>query len=265
MSMARRHITLQGVHNIRDLGGYATARGTQTAWRRFLRADSPHALGEQGQARLQAEGLATVIDLRTESEIAQLPNPFAQRDGVRYAHQPLFRALAPAALAAVGNDDGADPLLAFYRSALDTRHESLREIMMLIAASGDGAVMFHCTAGKDRTGLVAALLLGLAEVSAEDIIADYAMTEGLIAEMVAGFLAAAERDGRDVVAYARLLAAPAPTMRNTLGHLQASYGTVPRYLAHIGVPPGDIAALTDRLQDPAPHPLRESGVRQSRA
>lgn len=250
----RRHIALPGAHNIRDLGGYATARGTRTPWRRFLRADSPHGLDAEGQARLQAEGLATVIDLRTADEVAQQPNPFAARPGVRYLHQPVFRALAPAQLAQAGAATGGDPLLAFYLDALDTRQESLRAILGLIAGADRGAVMFHCTAGKDRTGIVAALLLGLAEVSAEDIVADYALTESLIARMVAGFLDAARREGRDVAAYARLLGAPAATMRATLGHLESRHGSVRRYLERIGLPPGDIAALTDRMHqsDPAP-------------
>lgn len=249
--LSRRHIPLPGVHNIRDLGGYATARGTCTAWRRFLRADSPHALDEAGQARLQAEGLTTVIDLRTEAEIRAQPNPFAGRPGVRYLHQPVFHALAPAQLAAAGRQPGVDPLLDFYQSALDSRHEALRQILTLIAGADEGAVMFHCTAGKDRTGIVAALLLGLAEVSAEDIVADYTMTEGLIADMVARFLDLARQDGRDVEAYARLLAAPATTMRATLGHMEQRYGSVPRYLARIGLAPGDITALSERMQDSA--------------
>lgn len=247
MTLGRRHIALKGAHNIRDLGGYDTARGSQTAWRRFLRADSPHALTEDGQARLQAEGLSTVIDLRTSAEVAQKPNPFAQRPGVRYVHHPLFTALAPAELA--GSADGACPLIGFYHGALDERHEALREIMTLIAGAGDGAVMFHCTAGKDRTGLVAALLLGLAEVSAEDIVADYALTERLIANLVAEFLELARQKGTDVAAYARLLAAPPDTMRGALGHLEGRYGSVMRYLVHIGVSRGDIAALSDRLHD----------------
>lgn len=246
---ARRHLVLPGVHNIRDLGGYATARGTRTAWRRFLRADSPHALDAGGQARLQAEGLATVIDLRSEAEVAENPNPFARRAGVAYVNQPVFRSIAPAALAAAGDQPDADPLLHFYQTALDTRHEALREIMTLIAGAGNGAVMFHCTAGKDRTGIVAALLLGIAEVSAEDIVSDYTLTEGLITAMVARFLEMAREKGQDVQAYARLLKAPAPTMQATLAHLDSRYGSVPRYLRHIGVTPGDITALTDRMHD----------------
>lgn len=248
MSTDRRHIAVPGAYNIRDLGGYQTARGGQTAWRRFLRADSPHALDAPGQERLVQEGLASVIDLRTQAEAAAAPNPFAGHAGVAYANLPLFETLAPAALAKVGEGE-ACPLVDFYRTALDERHEALREIMMMIAGAGEGAVMFHCTAGKDRTGIVAALLLGLAEVDPEDIIADYAVTEGLIGEMVARFLEAAGREGRDLVAYARLLAAPAPTMRQTLGHLEARYGSVPRYLTHIGVPRGDLAALEDRIHD----------------
>ncbi len=248
-----RVIALPGLHNLRDLGGYATAAGGAIPWRRLLRADSPHRLDRAGAAGLEAEGLGTVVDLRTAAELSEAPNPFAARPTVTYAHLPVFDALAPATLAARG---GQEPLAAFYRDMLDHRHEALREILIVIAGARPGAVLFHCTAGKDRTGLIAALLLGLADVAPEDILADYAMTEALIAPLVAEFLAAARARGGDTVAYARLLRAPATTMEATLDHLGRRYGGVRGYLRHIGLPAGDIAALEDRLRaaDPDDRP-----------
>jgi protein-tyrosine phosphatase len=241
-------IPLPGLHNLRDLGGYATARGGTTPWRQVLRADSPHRLDAAGVGRLEAEGLGTVVDLRTAAELAEAPNPFAARPDVAFAHLPVFDALAPGALAARG---GGEPLGVFYRDMLDTRHEALREILSVIAGARPGAVMFHCTAGKDRTGLIAALLLSLAGVAPEDIVADYAMTEALIAPLVAEFLAASRARGGDTEAYARLLRAPADTMQATLGHLVGRYGDARGYLRHIGLSAGDIAALQDRLRPAA--------------
>lgn len=247
MIAARRHIALEGTHNIRDLGGYLTKRGTLTPWRRFLRADSPHRLSIDGQERLRSEGVSTVIDLRSRAEVTRQPNPLAAHPGVHYVNRPIFDELAPHTQAAPS--DGGNPLPAFYRTALDERHEALRDVMVMIAAAREGAVMFHCTAGKDRTGLVAALLLGLAEVGAEDISADYALTERLITGLVAEFLQAAHENGGDVEAYARLLKAPASSMRETLSYVESRYDSVPRYLDLIGVPRGDIAVLRDRLHD----------------
>ncbi len=242
-----RRLAVEGAHNLRDLGGYRTRGGELTPWRRFLRADSPHRLSPAGIERLEGEGLGTVIDLRTTAECAAMPNPFAARPGVSYIHQPVFEELAPLNLAGV-DFAGGDPLLDFYRIALDDRHEALREILVLIAAVPKGAVMFHCTVGKDRTGIVAALLLGLAEVAPDDIVADYAMTGPLIGPLVAEFLEHTRARGDDADKHARLLAAPAATMQAALGHIETRYGSVARYLAHIGVPPGDRSALLDRLR-----------------
>jgi protein-tyrosine phosphatase len=243
----RRRLVIEGAHNLRDLGGYRTREGDLTPWRRFLRADSPHRLRPDGIELLEAEGLTTVIDLRTRAELDAMPNPFSERAGVTYLHQPVFEDLAPLNLAGL-DFEGGDPLFEFYRTALDERHEALREILVMIAAVPEGAVMFHCTVGKDRTGLVAALLLGLAEVAAEDIVADYAMTEPLIARLVAEYVAQTRARGDDPDKHARLLAAPAATMQAALGHIQTRYGSAAGYLAHIGVPPGDRSALLDRLR-----------------
>jgi protein-tyrosine phosphatase len=162
-------------------------------------------------------------------------------------HQPVFEELAPLNLAQV-DFEGGDPLFDFYRIALDERHEALREILVMIAGVPEGAVMFHCTVGKDRTGIVAALLLGLAEVAAEDIVADYALTEALIPRLVAEMLEVTRARGGCHVTHGRLLAAPAATMQAALGHIETRYGSAAGYLTHIGVPRGDLSALTDRLR-----------------
>lgn len=244
---AGRVIAVPGAHNLRDLGGYAAAGGRTTRWRRLWRADSPHRLAPPAQAALVGQGLGTVIDLRTAAEVAALPNPFAGHARVAYVHQPVFDALAPGAL--LSHPAASDnPLLPFYRSALDDRHAAVGAILGTIAAAPAGAVMFHCTVGKDRTGIVAALLLGLAGVAPEDIVADYTLTEALTADLVEELIAGAA--SLDPVAYRRLLGAPASVMRATLDHLTGRYGSIAGYLDAIGLPPGDRAALRDRLLGP---------------
>ena len=246
MTQSKRHLRLPGAHNIRDLGGYRAAGGRMTPWRRFLRADSPHRLAVAEQGLLREEGLATVIDLRTVDELAAGPNPFAAVEGLGFHNLPLFDDLSPV-LMAREEARPEDPLLHFYLTALDQRGSAIRDILRTIAGADRGAVMFHCTAGKDRTGIIAALLLGLAEVPAEEIVADYAMTEDLITDLVAEFLELSRQRGGDVVAYARLLRAPAETMQKTLAHIEARYGSVSGYLDTIGLAPGDRSALRDRL------------------
>lgn len=253
----QRVIALPGTHNLRDMGGYATAGGAATRWHRLWRADSPHRLTPQAQAQLVTQGLGTVIDLRTEGEVAAAPNPFSSDTRVAYVNLPVFDALAPGSLLRLKTPQ-SDPLLPFYRSALDDRHEALRVILTAIAAAPPGAVMFHCTLGKDRTGIVAALLLGLAGVAPEDIVADYTLTEPLTRNLVEDLIAQAAAHNMDAVAYRRLMGAPATAMQTTLGHLTTRYGSVGGYLDAIGLPAGDRAALTDRLlsEREAPAPTR---------
>ncbi|MFN3937719.1 MAG: tyrosine-protein phosphatase [Gemmobacter sp.] len=246
MRHPERHIALPGTHNIRDLGGYPTLGGRATEWRRVLRGDSPHRLDAAGQARLRDEGLRTVIDLRTAAEAAAAPNPFATAPGIAYHRLPLFDTLAPDAMIEEAAR-GDDPLRVFYEAAVEERAAALREILSAVAAAPEGGVLVHCTAGKDRTGLVAALVLGAAGVPEDAIVADYALTESMISALVAEFLELARRRRADTDAYARVLAAPAETMRATLARLAERHGSVEAYLARIGLPEGDRSALRDRM------------------
>lgn len=246
MMLSSRHIAIQGTHNIRDLGGYVTARGTMVPPRRFLRADCLHRLAPGGVDRLLDEGLRCVIDLRTVQEVATAPSFFAGLSGIAYCNLPLFDDLSPAALARA---DGlhSHPLLPFYISALDTRGEAVCAILTRIARVDDGAVLFNCTAGKDRTGIIAALLLGLAGVSDEDIIQDYVLTEQMIPDLVAEFLSISRANGGDVESYATLLESPADTMSQMLAHIRSRYGGVEDYVMRIGLGRKDHSRLLEQL------------------
>jgi len=241
-----RQLTVRGAYNIRDLGGYTTATGAPVPWRRFLRADCLHRLDEGEPERLHFEGLRMVVDLRTAREVRDAPSRFARMRGVEWVNLPLFDALSPAALAEVEVPDG-HPLLAMYITAVETRGDAIMTILTRIAQVREGTVMFNCTAGKDRTGVIAALLLGLAGVSHTDIIADYTLTQSLIPELVAEFLSLSRSNGGDVEAYATLLESPASAMAGLLGHLDMQYGSVMGYFDHIGMPVGTLSRLQVRL------------------
>ncbi|WP_299567196.1 tyrosine-protein phosphatase [uncultured Sulfitobacter sp.] len=246
MSTPARHLTVRGTYNLRDLGGYTTAQGTQIPWRRFLRADCLHRLEDGEASRLHFEGLRQVVDLRTPAEVMEAPSLFGTHPGVEFVNLPLFGALSPAALAEGEAPDG-HPLLAFYVTAIETRGTAIRDILSRISEVREGAVLFNCTAGKDRTGIIAALLLGIAGVTPREIVADYAMTEALIPDLVAQFLDASRARGGDVEAYARLLESPASTMAGFLSYIDATYGSVMGYMDHIDLPLDAAARLQSRL------------------
>lgn len=189
-----------------------------------------------------------VIDLRTEDEVTTAPNPFAAFADVHFANMPLFDDLSPEALSLAAVEE-AHPLEAFYLAALETRAGAIRDILSAMAGVQEGAVLFNCTAGKDRTGIVAALLLGIADVDRDQIIADYTLTADFIPDLVAEFLDLSRERGGDVESYARLLESPAPAIAATLDHIDNRYGSVNGYLQHIGLPPADLRQLFRRLTE----------------
>lgn len=246
MSGGKRHLPVEGAFNIRDLGGYQTRAGTPIPWRRFLRSDSLHRIAPQEISRLHDEGLRAVIDLRTSAEVASAPNPFAAYPDVRYLNLPLFDDLSPQSMSDAAQE-GDHPLFTFYMTALETRGDAICEILTEMAQIDDGAVLFNCTAGKDRTGIIAALLLGIAGVRREQIIADYALTAEFIPDLVAEFLDISRANGGDTERYARMLESPAETLAATMDAIRAKYGTFRSYLQSIGLPEDVRLTLRARL------------------
>ena len=107
--------------------------------------------------------------------------------------------------------------------------------------------MFNCTAGKDRTGIVAALLLGLVGVSSDDIIYDYTLTAELIPELVKQLLDESKERGVDSKVHSRMLESPAEVIRLTLADLEKNYGSVSGYFESIGLNSKLISILRKRL------------------
>lgn len=235
-----RHLPLSGTYNVRDLGGYPAGEG-RTRWRQVLRADAPHRLDADGVAMLVAEGLRTVIDLRHGTEVAAAANPFSTHGAVRYINISLFDNIAPPT---PNGDDAVDVLLELYTTALERRAPAIREVVMAIADSPEGVVMFHCTAGKDRTGIIAALLLALIGVDRATIRDDYALTARMIAPMIAELVEGAKARGADVEAFKPLLAADPSTIDTFLTRIEQRHGSVANYLESIGVD----GAARDRLR-----------------
>jgi len=243
----KRHLALSGAYNFRDLGGYRTRSGATTKWRRIIRADSPHRLSKQDIDKLLGQGLTSVIDMRSNNEIKSAPNPFAVHSRVNYQNIGLFDHLAPNAMPDDNRRPSNDPLLDFYVTTLANRQSAIRDVLNAIATAQKGAVMFHCTAGKDRTGLISALLLGLVEVKEEEIISDYVQTKPLITELVREFLELAKRNGADLTSYRPLLECNPDTMRKVMQHIKDRYNSVPDFLTEIGLQPISITLLKTRL------------------
>lgn len=236
--IGQRHLPLEGSYNIRDVGGYTTGDGHTTRWRTFLRADSLHRLTPVSQQELIDYGLRTVIDLHHERELAAAPNVFADSSEVHYVNISLMEGAAPDA--EVRYWSGLEDL---YKYILDERQEVVKAVFDAMTQEAF-PVLIHCTAGKDRTGIITALMLGLADVDHATIAEDYALTAKFSGGLFDRFRAQTAKAGGDMAILERYLESKPEAMLNTLAHLEAAYGNVPTYLQQIGL----TATQLDRLR-----------------
>ncbi len=219
--------------------------------RRVVRSDNVASLTPAGRRAMIEYGIATVIDLRSESEVKGSPGPpFSDfqssspaatiaDDGVPvYLHVPLI----DDATASILNQAPAMPER--YALMLDRRPAALAAIFDAIAGS-EGPVLFHCFAGKDRTGLVAALMLSVAGVDREAIGADYAETDIQLADRYEEWLSKATPERLQTMRDE--LRCPPEWMLSTLDHLEQRYGGVEAYLEAAGLSPSALTRVQSKL------------------
>jgi protein tyrosine/serine phosphatase len=228
--------------NARDLGGYPAADGQETAWGAVVRADSLARLTAPGIDALTNYGVRTVIDLRLPAELADAPNPFASRErrGMRLRHISLFDPTAPPPPA-------YETLADDYKGVLTRFPARFAAVFDAIAAAGTGGIAIHCAGGRDRTGLVSALLLAIAGVPRNVIATDYALSTELLRESDLRWIESdparrTERERRVAWALPRV-----EVMTELLDHLHRRYGGAEAYLLACGVSPADIERVRTRI------------------
>ena len=233
-----RRLPLDGLMNARDLGGYA-ADGGVTRFGVFLRSDVPALLSENDLCFLRDYGLTAVVDLRSEREQEKAPDMLAQQSWIDYRTIPLYDRAA-----AHGEplDGRCFSWADHYIRMAENNRDWICEVLTALA-SAEGCTLFHCATGKDRTGVVAAALLGLCGVSDEDIAADYCLSRIYLAPMVE----ALERSGRIGAASDPFFATQPENMLGLLFHLRGTYGSVPAWLAACGVTERTVHALRARF------------------
>ena len=182
-----QNLSIPGLINARDLGGLVTIDGKRIRHHRLIRADALHNLSIMGKESLLRDyELSTIVDLRTKTERREKPDPIIP--GVDYLELPLF----DESTAGITREDNSfsqmtsvPDMRLLYRHMVSDDF-SVRQVAMVIRAImavEDGGVLFHCTAGKDRTGVIAMLLLGILGVSEDDILEDYIYTNATGADI----------------------------------------------------------------------------------
>lgn len=246
--LTTRFVTWEGCLNARDLGGLPLRDGGVTRHGAVVRADNLRHLTARGWAQLRDHGVRTVVDLRFAIERDADPAaPGVDVVGVSLfgEHDPVEAARVDELMRAAPDSEAA--VTRFYVDTLETCGSRIATAVGAVAAAPAGGVAVHCFVGKDRTGIVAALLLELAGALREAVVADYALTEGRVDPLVRSWIdeaeSAAERDLRE-----RVSAAPAGAMAATLATLDERWGGAVPYLAGHGVGEDVVAAVRARLR-----------------
>ncbi|MGD0882351.1 MAG: tyrosine-protein phosphatase [Acidimicrobiales bacterium] len=259
MEPESRLIPLTGSFNFRDLGGYPGSDGRLTRWGRLFRSDALHELSPADVDRLRHMGLRTVVDLRTERELARSgrgplgPEPVAfhhlavVREGVQGdgGREPTADGEAVAAPAPPGDD-----LSERYLWYLDVGRDSLVEALTLLGDADHYPLVFHCAAGKDRTGVLAALILEIVGVDREAIVADYVITAERIEFIMDRWRADPEFAERMATVPPSRYSVEASTMEGFVDALSERHGGARAWALGAGVPETALDAMIDLVLEP---------------
>lgn len=240
-----RDVPLVNIFNLRDLGGYATVDGRRVRGGRLYRGAGLQRLAGVDMETVRNLRLTTFVDLRTNGELELNGTAPAELLGAEFHHLPMIgRIWDP-----VGCDPERPPeeyLLDRYREMLDEGAPTIVAATEIFSQPDNLPGVFYCAAGKDRTGVLAALILDAIGVEPEAIVADYHLSKERVDRIRARALASRE-ESTMVAQPLAFMQAPAGAMRLLLAWLRQTYGATAGYLQEIGVGAGTISSLTHLL------------------
>jgi protein-tyrosine phosphatase len=231
----RRRIELAGVFNLRDVGGYPVRGGRSVRWRTLFRSDELHRLDPVGEAAVTGLGLRTVIDLRTQPEVDLAPSPV----GGRVTHVPVL------------TGDLRDlplELGALYRYFVEECGEQIAAAICVLCGDDAMPALVHCSAGKDRTGVVITLVLAALGVPDEVIAADYALSACYLdPEQTTAISQLRASIGLDDELVGALLSSPPELILDVLDMIRERAGSVDGYLLAHGLTEAALGRLRAAL------------------
>ena len=237
-----RAVHLKGAFNFRDLGGLRTSNGDMVRTGRLYRADALSTLTDSDLELLAGRELATVIDLRTSYELENQGSTRLVDTGVRHLHLPILEGN----MGAEGMRNAPRSLGELYVQMVENASDRFVRILDVLAEPGTLPAVFHCAAGKDRTGVTASLILGLLDVPRETIVADYAVTDANMRAMIEERRMAGNPLGTGTYPESFIRALP-ETMDGFLTILEERWGSIPGYLDHIGVSASTRNAIANEM------------------
>jgi len=246
MTVSPQRLPVPGTYNFRDVGGYPVEGGS-TRDGKLFRADALGRLGDAGKESLRELGVRVVIDLRDDFEVDSLPDDLDGLD-VEVLRLPVFEG-SGASQATIGAT-----LADLYEKIVLQHRDVVVRALREIADTGDEPVVVHCTAGKDRTGVVVALALLAVGVDRETVLDDYAATQANLAgEWLEGMLALVRGYGVEITPDLQVImgGSPREAMAAVLDLIDRDFGGVRAYLLDAGLDEVELAKLRSVLIQPA--------------
>ena len=237
-----RRIPLEGCVNLRDLGGYATAGGRTVKWRRIFRSDSLSDLTESDvQTVIEGLGVRSVVDLRSNSGAVNDGRGLLALSGISYHQFPLLerRGFLPP----TSGEEVETRLTEMYRWVLFNAGTLVAQAFTTLAQPVNQPALFHCSAGKDRTGVLAATILDVLGVSREDIVDDFLKTN----EVIDGILARLQKMSGFESSTREGIMAPRVAIESYLDAMESEFGGAQAYLLHHGVQRSTIDGFRDSM------------------
>ena len=245
-----RRLNLKALHNARELGGYPTKDGKVTKFKVFIRSELPQNLPEEDIAYLKNYGVTCSVDFRGSFELLEAQSSLSTV--FPYYHRPVSDSTEPPDLSALFSNTRS--MVDMYTDMVEEGKAWAKDVLEMAAAE-QGVFLFHCHGGKDRTGVMSCLLLSIAGVSREDIIADYSLSGILLPpqehrDPPPELMAKLRPEGgppRPMPDMGDFSGSPASTMQGLLDYLDEHYGGVMGYLREIGVTEETIARIREKF------------------
>lgn len=241
-----RRIELDGCVNFRDLGGYPTHEGRTLRWRKLFRSDALHALSPSDVLCLRDEHhLTDIIDVRSSFELENEGRGLLASESIAFHHTPLFDGDTRA-----GDREAAEKMSLGqrYLGLMEVAKERIARVVSILAHS-EGSAVYHCAAGKDRTGVISAVLMGALGVPDEMIVADYALSAERIDEIIARVMSMKGYEDTLKDMPEDTLHAKPETMEEVVSGVAERYGSMSGYLRDAGLPDGVLEALQSNCLD----------------
>lgn len=226
-----RRFLLSNTLNTRDLGGYIIDYGKVTTYKAFLRSDVPIQVSDDDIELLLSNNITTIVDLRSDDEVQSKPCALKTDKKFQYYHCKAHGdGCLPSSVEAVPDS---------YFEMVDEQKTVLN--IMRVFAKAKGGILYHCTAGKDRTGVISALLLLLAGVCKTDILADYQISQAYLGSMLQQFCKV--NKNVDV----NIITPKTEYMGKFLDMFLQKYNSVEEYFSQIGLSDSEVLRLKMKL------------------